>query len=402
MTCYFCYFFIYKHMAKKKQTTESDLNQDALFESLTSDLNKLNKNGENKVEVFDTTNVDNLCGVKSWVSTGSTTLDLAISNRPNGGLPVGKICEFFGLEGTGKSAFSAYIIKDTQRQGGLAFYIDTENSLNQEFWMSLGVDFSKLIKMSLTTVEDIFENIECAITSFRKSNKDRIFTIIVDSVSGASTKQEMETGYNKDGYATQKAIILSKAMRKITNMIGNQQVLLVFNNQVRFKMNATPYEDPFTVSGGKAIAFHSSVRVKLANIKKLKKDDMVVGMTSRATVLKNRIGPPHRKAEFDFYFNGGITDYTSWIRIMKDIKIVTQAGAYYKYKSDDGETIQFQSKEFLDILNENGKLKAEIYKKVCDSSILKYENITSKTASEDDEITDGIGMIDDDEIIPED
>lgn len=368
-------------MAKTKKINKTDdLDQHALLEALNNDLKKLDSaDGYSHISL----ETEDLSGVSEWVGTGSSILDLAISNRPNGGLPVGKICEFFGLEGTGKSAFAAYIIKNTIKKGGVAFYIDTENSLNKGFWQSLGVDLSKVRTKSLTTVEDIFQQIETAIASFRKVSKDRIFTIIVDSVSAASTKAEMESGYDKDGYNTSKAIIVSKALRKITNMIGSQKILLVFNNQVRYNMNASTFSDPYTVPGGKAIAFHSSVRVKLTNVKKINKDTEVVGMRCKATVIKNRLGPPHRRAEFDFYFNGGITDYQSWITVMKNNKIVTQAGAYYKYITDDGEQITFQSKEFLNILNENSKLRDELYKKICDVSIMVYQMPTSETAGDE-------------------
>lgn len=373
---------------KSKNNETNDLDQQALLEALDNDLKKLgDSNGYNN----SSTDEDDLSGVTHWVSTGSSILDLAISNRPNGGLPVGKICEFYGLEGTGKSAFSAYIIKDTIAQGGVAFYIDTEYSLNKQFWSSLGVDFKKLRIESLTTVEDIFQKIETAVSSFRKVDKNRIFTIIVDSVSAASTKAEMESGYDKDGYNTSKAIIVSKALRKITNMIGSQNILLVFNNQVRFNMNAPAFSDPYIVPGGKAIAFHSSVRIKLTNTKKIKKENEVVGVGCKATVIKNRIGPPHRTAEFDFYFNGGITDYQSWINVMKTNKIITQAGSYYKYTTNDGNEIQFQSKEFLNILNENSKLKDELYKKICDACIMVYQTPNSETAGDSvdpDEATD--------------
>ena len=201
-------------MAKK--TTEKD----DLLERLADELNKSYKEG-GKVAFFLDEQEDPST-ISDWVSTGSSMLDLAISNRPHGGLPVGRIVELTGLEGTGKSLVCAHIVADTQRKGGKALFIDTENSESREFWKSLGVDLakSKLMYSQAETVEDIFDRIEKAITFIRKDYPDLLLTIIVDSVAAASTKAELESDHGKDGYATGKSIIISKAMRKITNMIG--------------------------------------------------------------------------------------------------------------------------------------------------------------------------------------
>jgi recombination protein RecA len=198
-------------------------------------------------------------------------LDIAISNRKDGGLPVGKFVELTGLEGTGKSLVSAHIVADTQKKGGIAVYIDTENAAAPEFWKSLGVDLKELLYVPAETVEEIFEKMERIVGIVRKSDKGRILTIIVDSVAAASTKAELESDHGKDGYATGKSIIISKAMRKITNMMGKQKVLVVFTNQLRQNLNAMAFGDKYVVSGGKSLAYHCSVRVRLSNSGKLKK-----------------------------------------------------------------------------------------------------------------------------------
>jgi len=148
---------------------------------------------------------------------------------------------------TGKSLVSAHVVADTQRKGGVAVVIDTENAAAPEFWKSLGVDLSKLLYVQCETVEDIFAQMEKMIAIVRKSNKDRILTIIVDSVAAASTKAELESDHGKDGYATGKSIIISKAMRKITTMIGRQKVLTVFTNQLRQNINAMAFGDKYCV-----------------------------------------------------------------------------------------------------------------------------------------------------------
>ena len=362
-------------MKKKNQVTQDTPQRDELVELLANELNKANKDGGKIAYFLD--EQENPAEISDWISTGSSILDLAISNRPHGGLPVGKMVEFNGLEGTGKSLLSAHVVADTQKKGGIAVVIDTENSAAPDFWKSLGVDLSKLLYVQCETVEDIFEKMEQMIGIVRKSNKDRILTIIVDSVAAASTKVELESDHGKDGYATGKSIIISKAMRKITTMIGRQKVLTVFTNQLRQNINAMAFGDKYVVSGGKSLAYHCSVRVRLNNTGKLKKGEEVIGNECKAVVVKNRMGPPQRQASFDIYFDSGIADYGSWIKVLKENNLVKQGGAYYTYKKDDGTEWKFQSKDFVSTMKNDKVLNEEIYMKICDSVIMKYKDPNS-------------------------
>ena len=362
-------------MKKKNQVTQETPQRDELVELLANELNKANKDGGKIAYFLD--EQENPAEISDWISTGSSILDLAISNRPHGGLPVGKMVEFNGLEGTGKSLLSAHVVADTQKKGGIAVVIDTENAAAPEFWKSLGVDLSKLLYVQCETVEDIFEKMEQMIGIVRKSNKDRILTIIVDSVAAASTKVELESDHGKDGFATGKSIIISKAMRKITTMIGRQKVLTVFTNQLRQNLNAMAFGDKYVVSGGKSLAYHCSVRVRLNNTGKLKKGEEVIGNECKAVVVKNRMGPPQRQASFDIYFDSGIADYGSWIKVLKENSLVKQGGAYYTYKKDDGTEWKFQSKDFVSTMKTDKTLGEEIYLKICDSVIMKYKDPNS-------------------------
>ena len=362
-------------MKKKNQVTQETPQRDELVELLANELNKANKDGGKIAYFLD--EQENPAEISDWISTGSSILDLAISNRPHGGLPVGKMVEFNGLEGTGKSLLSAHVVADTQKKGGIAVVIDTENAAAPEFWKSLGVDLSKLLYVQCETVEDIFEKMEQMIGIVRKSNKDRILTIIVDSVAAASTKVELESDHGKDGYATGKSIIISKAMRKITTMIGRQKVLTVFTNQLRQNINAMAFGDKYVVSGGKSLAYHCSVRVRLNNTGKLKKGEEVIGNECKAVVVKNRMGPPQRQASFDIYFDSGIADYGSWIKVLKENNLVKQGGAYYTYKKDDGTEWKFQSKDFVSTMKTDKVLNEEIYMKICNSVIMKYKDPNS-------------------------
>ena len=309
--------------------------------------------------------------IKEFISTGSTMLDLAISNRPNGGIAVGRITELNGLESSGKSLVGAHILAETQRRGGVAVYIDTETAVSEDFLEVIGVDINNMLYLHLETVEDIFEAIEEIVTKVRESDKNRLVTILVDSLAAATTKVELEADFDKDGWATSKAIVISKAMRKITQMIGRQRIALVFTNQLRVKLGAM-FGDPYTTSGGKALPFHASTRIRLKNkgqIKDSKKN--VIGMTILAQVIKNRLGPPLRKAEFPLYFESGVDDEGSWLQVLKEHKIAKVGGAWYTMENHKGEEIKFQSKDWADKLNDP-EFKEHCYKMICDKVILKY------------------------------
>jgi recombination protein RecA len=362
-------------MAKEdKKVIKAD--RDELAQSIADALNKMNKDGE-KIAYFLDGSDSSPTEFTEFVSTGATMLDIAISNRPHGGLAVGRISEITGLEGSGKSLVCAHLMAATQKMGGVAVLIDTETAVNPEFYQAIGLDLKKLVWVEAPTVEDVFDRMVALIEHIRKqpANKDKIVTIVVDSVAAASTKKEMEADFSKDGYATDKAIIISKAMRKITGMIARQKIALIFTNQLRQKMNAPSFSDPWTTSGGKAIAFHASTRIRLSQTGKLKdKDGNVIGVEVKANIVKNRLGPPHRTAEFEIYFNRGIDDYTSWLTVMKEHKLIKQAGAWYTYVDDStGEEIKFQSKEFATFLEADQERKNKIYTQICDTLIMKYE-----------------------------
>jgi len=351
-------------MAAKKSVT------DDLANAIADNLNSKFK--DNKVAYFldgsDITPTD----IKDFVSTGSSMLDLAISNRTNGGIAVGRITEINGLESSGKSLLASHILAETQKQGGIAVYIDTETSVSVDFLGAIGVDVSKLLYLHFETVEDIFESIEDIITKVRESNKDKLVTILVDSLAATSTKIEIEADFGKDGYATSKAIIISKALRKITQLIGRQKVALVFTNQLRQKLGVM-FGDPWTTSGGKALPFHASTRIRLKNLGQIKDSKKnTIGMKCRAQIIKNRLGPPLRHADYDMYFDSGIDNYGGWLGVMKEHKLVKQAGAWYTltYRKKD---YKFQSKDFKELMETNDGLRNHLYEKICEKAILEYK-----------------------------
>ena len=290
----------------------------------------------------------------------------------------------------------AHVLANTQKKGGLAVYIDTENALSEDFLKAIGVNVNDMLYLPLETIEDIFEAVENIIETIRKSSKDRLVTIVIDSISAATTKVEQEADFEKDGWATTKAILMSKAMRKITNTIGKQRVLLLCASQLREKMGVM-FGEKLTTSGGKALGFHASCRIRLKGIGKLKSGsgvtEQIVGVQVQAQVIKNRMGPPFKKAVFDVYFNSGIDDINSWLKLMKEYGLIKNSGAYYTLVNEEtGEEKKFTAKEWKGIMTSDNHTREYCYKKICETVIMKYRDQDQidpdDVTVDDEEVTD--------------
>ena len=191
----------------------------------------------------------------------------------------------------------------------------------------------------------------------------------------------MSAEYDKDGYATSKSIILSKAMRKVTNWIARERICLIFTNQLRVKMGVS-FGDQWTTAGGKAIPFHASVRLRLKNTGMIKARvngaEQVVGNKTNVQVVKNRMGPPNRKIDYEIYYDSGIDNYGGWLGVMKNFKLVSQSGAWYSLDDIDLETgevldtVKFQSKDFVEKVISNPEMKDRLYQRICDAYVFKY------------------------------
>jgi recombination protein RecA len=320
--------------------------------------------------------------VIEFVSTGVDALDLAIGNDLGGGYPVGRIIEIAGMEGTGKSALAAKAIAETQKAGGVGVYFDVEQSFHEGFFQMLGVDTKSWLYLdTLTTIEDIFSAIEKMVLKYREKNTDKVMTIVVDSIMGASTKHEEGEDYDLQGYNTQKARLLSTAMRKITPMLNQQRIILICINQLRVNLGAM-YGDKYTTSGGKAIPFHSSVRVFLSKVATLKPKktaaDPQTGIRVRATMKKNRLNAPGRTIDYDFWFTSGVDSAGSMLALAKRYKVVTQAGAWYKFEYVDkvtGEVVEekFQSKHVDAMIQTNTQFKEAFYSAVTEAYVIEYK-----------------------------
>ena len=298
-------------MAKKKKSGPS------IQEDFTSDLiSSLNKEHGARV-AYNLAYDESPTHVKRWISTGSRQLDYIISNRDSGGLPEGRIVEIFGPPSIGKSHIAIQIARSTQQLGGIVVYIDTENATSVENLGLLGVDVSKrFVYVDTHCTEEVLSIAEATIMKAKAMDKDVPITIVWDSVAASSPKAELIGDYDKETIGLQ-ARAISKGMRKITGVIGNQNVLFVILNQIRTKIGVM-YGDPTTTPGGKAIPFHSSVRIKLGAGQRIEnKDKEVIGIHVSAKTIKNKVAPPFRAVNFEIHFGKGIREHEQIFDVLR-------------------------------------------------------------------------------------
>ena len=287
------------------------------------------------------------------ISTGSLGLDLALGIM---GLPKGRVVEIFGPESSGKTTLTLQVIAECQKQGGTAAFIDAEHALDPVYAEKIGVKIDDLLLSQPDTGEQALEVADIMVKS------GGIDVLVIDSVAALVPRAEIE-GEMGDHHVGLQARLMSQALRKITGNIKKSNTLVIFINQIRMKIGVM-FGSPETTSGGNALKFYSSVRLDIRRIGTVKDGDEVAGNETRVKVVKNKVSPPFRQAEFQILYNKGINRAGEILDIGVERKIVEKAGAWYAY---DGEKIGQGKINASEWLKENPNIAKKIEKQITDS-----------------------------------
>lgn len=283
------------------------------------------------------------------IPTGALSLDLALG----GGIPKGRVVEIYGPESSGKTTLTLHAIAEVQRNGGTAAFIDAEHALDPAYAKRIGVDIENLLLSQPDNGEQALEIVETLVRS------NAVDIIVIDSVAALVPRAEIE-GDMGDSLPGLQARLMSQALRKLTGVINKSKATVVFINQIRMKIGVM-FGNPETTTGGNALKFYASVRMDIRRISQIKQGDAVVGNRTRVKVVKNKIAPPFREAEFDIMYNQGISTAGDVLDLATNRNIVEKSGAFYKY---NGETIGQGREAAKTYLGENPKVLAELDKKV--------------------------------------
>ncbi len=286
------------------------------------------------------------------IPTGALSLDVALGI---GGIPRGRIIEIYGPESSGKTTLAQHIVAECQKKGGIAAFVDAEHALDPEYAKNLGVNIDELLISQPDTGEQALDITEELVRS------GAVDIIVVDSVAALVPKAEIE-GTMEDQQMGLQARLMSKALRKLTGVIGKTNTTVIFINQLRQKIGVM-YGNPETTTGGNALKYYASVRMEIKRTETLKGDGEDVGNHVRVRVLKNKVAPPFRTAEFDIIFGKGISKTGNILDVAVNLGIINKAGAWFSYNDAKLGQGREKSKEFLDA---NPELLAEVEKLVRD------------------------------------
>ena len=287
------------------------------------------------------------------IPTGSLGLDIALGI---GGLPKGRICEIYGPESSGKTTLTLEVIAQCQKMGGTAAFIDAEHALDPIYAEKLGVNVDDLLVSQPDTGEQALEVADIMVAS------GGIDILVIDSVAALVPKAEIE-GEMGDHHVGLQARLMSQALRKITGNVQRSNTLVIFINQIRHKIGVM-FGSPETTAGGNALKFYASVRMDIRRIGTVKDGDEAVGNETRVKVVKNKVSPPFKQAEFQIIYNKGVNRLGEIIDRGVDLDIIEKAGAWYSY---NGEKIGQGKANSIEFLEENPKLQSTIEKQVLDA-----------------------------------
>lgn len=291
------------------------------------------------------------------IPTGSLSLDIATGI---GGFPKGRVIEIFGPESSGKTTLALNAIAQAQKMGGAAAFIDAEHALDVNYSAKLGVNVEDLLVSQPDTGEQALEVAETLVRS------GAVDIVVIDSVAALVPKAEIE-GDMGDSHMGLQARLMSQALRKLTAAISKSLTTVIFINQIRMKIGVM-FGNPETTTGGNALKFYSSMRLDIRKIDSLKEGQEIIGGRVRVKIVKNKVAPPFRQAEFDIYFNEGISRLGEIIDIGVDKGIIEKAGAWYSY---NGSKIGQGRENVREYLKSNPEIAAEVEQKILEASGLK-------------------------------
>ena len=284
------------------------------------------------------------------IPTGSISLDLALGI---GGVPKGRIIELYGPESSGKTTLSLHIVAESQKRKGTAAFVDAEHALDPEYAKKIGVDVDKLLVSQPDSGEEALEIVEALVRS------GAVDIIIIDSVAALTPRAEIEGEMGASHMGLQ-ARLMSQALRKLTSIVNNTNTTVIFINQIRMKIGVV-FGNPEVTPGGKALKFHSSVRIEVRKSAQIKQGENIIGNRVKVKIVKNKVAPPFRTAEFDIMYNEGISYLGDVVNTGVKYDIIKKGGAWYNYGEHKLGQGMESSKRYL---KENPKLIKEIIGKI--------------------------------------
>jgi len=304
------------------------------------------------------------------ISTGSLGLDIALGI---GGLPRGRVIEIYGPESSGKTSLTLSVIAQMQKAGGTAAFIDAEHALDIQYAAKLGVNIEELLVSQPDTGEQALEIADMLVRS------GSVDIVVVDSVAALTPRAEIE-GDMGDSHMGLQARLMSQALRKLTSNIKKTNTMVIFINQLRMKIGVM-FGNPETTTGGNALKFYASVRLDIRRIGAIKKDDEIIGAETRVKVVKNKVAPPFRKAEFDMLYGEGISLEGEIIDQAVKLNIIEKSGSWYSY---NGEKIGQGKDNVREFLKSNPETSKDIENQVRDKSSISAEIEIEDAVPEDD------------------
>ncbi len=318
-------------MAKKSSTTDSMSNKSAAVEAALSQIEK--QHGKGSIMRLGSGEQNINVGA---IPTGSISLDAALGV---GGFPKGRIVEIYGPESSGKTTLALHAVANAQKAGGIAVLIDAEYAFDAKYAQSLGVDVDNLLVSQPDTGEQALEIADTLVRS------GAIDLIVIDSVAALVPAAEIE-GEMGDSHVGLQARLMSQALRKLTGILSRSKTCLIFINQLRMKIGVM-FGNPETTTGGNALKFYSSVRVDIRRIAAIKDGDKVMGNRTRAKIVKNKVAPPFREAEFDIMYGTGISYVGDILDQAVETNVVEKSGAWFSYNGERLGQGRERAKEFL-------------------------------------------------------